>query len=179
MFYPVVAFIRFCAGIWNNYYKAFTRLLQSFHKALTKLLKGFYKVFTRVFTVFFKRVLQCFLQGLRHCVRVAKEIDSKSIGLWPQGLESPRCRSVVFTIFTRLLQCFGQDFIRLLSMLLQRLYKASNCFLPGFYMAFARPWQGVYNMCVARFLRGVDKSACSVAATYKPPMLVPRAQTPA
>ena len=28
----------------------------------------------------------------RHCVRVAKEMDSKSIGLWPQGFESPRCR---------------------------------------------------------------------------------------
>jgi hypothetical protein len=36
----------------------------------------------------------------KDCVRVAKEIDSKSIGLWhsksiglwPQGLESPRCR---------------------------------------------------------------------------------------
>ena len=28
----------------------------------------------------------------RHCVRVAKEMDSKSIGLWPQGLEFPRCR---------------------------------------------------------------------------------------
>ena len=30
---------------------------------------------------------------VRHCVRVAKEMDSKSIGLCPQGLESPRCRS--------------------------------------------------------------------------------------
>ena len=29
----------------------------------------------------------------RHCLRVAKEMDSKSIGLCPQGLESPRCRS--------------------------------------------------------------------------------------
>ena len=28
----------------------------------------------------------------RHCVRVAKEMDSKSIGLCPQGFESPRCR---------------------------------------------------------------------------------------
>ena len=31
-------------------------------------------------------------ESLRHCVRVAKEMDSKSIGLWPQGFESPRCR---------------------------------------------------------------------------------------
>ena len=29
---------------------------------------------------------------LRHFVRVAKEMDWKSIGLCPQGLESPRCR---------------------------------------------------------------------------------------
>ena len=28
----------------------------------------------------------------RHCVRVAKEMDSKSIGLCPQGFEFPRCR---------------------------------------------------------------------------------------
>ena len=29
----------------------------------------------------------------RHCVRAVKEMDSKSIGLCPQGFESPRCRS--------------------------------------------------------------------------------------
>ena len=29
----------------------------------------------------------------RQCVRAAKEMDSKSIGLCPQGVESPRCRS--------------------------------------------------------------------------------------
>ena len=28
----------------------------------------------------------------RHCVRAVKEMDSKSIGLCPQGFESPRCR---------------------------------------------------------------------------------------
>jgi hypothetical protein len=28
----------------------------------------------------------------RHCVRVVKELDSKSNGLCPQGFESPRCR---------------------------------------------------------------------------------------
>ena len=28
----------------------------------------------------------------RHCVRASKEMDSKSIGLCPQGFESPRCR---------------------------------------------------------------------------------------
>ena len=28
----------------------------------------------------------------RQCVRAAKEMDSKSIGLCPQGFESPRCR---------------------------------------------------------------------------------------
>ena len=28
----------------------------------------------------------------RHCVRAAKEMESKSIGLCPQALESPRCR---------------------------------------------------------------------------------------
>ena len=181
MFYAVVVFIRSCTRIWNNYYKAFTRLLQSCHKASTKLLKVIYKVFTRAFTaftMFFASVLQCFLQGLRHCVRVAKEMDSKSIGLWPQGLESPRCRCAIFTFFTRLLQCFGQDFTRF-SMLLQGLHKAFNCFLQGFYKAFARPSQGVYNVCVTRFLRGVYKSACSVAAAYKPPMLVPRVRLPA
>ena len=31
-------------------------------------------------------------RGRRHCVRAAKELDSKSNGLCPQGLESPRCR---------------------------------------------------------------------------------------
>ena len=30
---------------------------------------------------------------IRHCVRAVKEMDSKSIGLCPQGFESPRCRS--------------------------------------------------------------------------------------
>ena len=30
----------------------------------------------------------------RQCVRAAKEMDSKSIGLCPQGFESPRCRIV-------------------------------------------------------------------------------------
>ena len=34
-------------------------------------------------------------------------------------------------------------------------------------------------MCVTRLLQGVYKSACSVAATYKPPMLVPRVRLPA
>ena len=29
---------------------------------------------------------------IRHCVRAVKEMDSKSIGLCPQGFESPRCR---------------------------------------------------------------------------------------
>ena len=28
----------------------------------------------------------------RQCVRVVKEMDSKSIGLYPQGFESPQCR---------------------------------------------------------------------------------------
>ena len=32
------------------------------------------------------------LASRRHCVRAAKELDSKSNGLCPQGLESPRCR---------------------------------------------------------------------------------------
>ena len=32
------------------------------------------------------------LQCHRHCVRAVKEMDSKSIGLCPQGFESPRCR---------------------------------------------------------------------------------------
>ena len=31
-------------------------------------------------------------QSQRHCVRVVKEMDSKSIGLCPQGFESPWCR---------------------------------------------------------------------------------------
>ena len=33
------------------------------------------------------------LAATRHCARAAKGMDSKSIGLCPQGLESPRCRS--------------------------------------------------------------------------------------
>ncbi len=36
----------------------------------------------------------------RQCVRAVKEMDSKSIGLCPQGFESPRCR------FVRPLACF-------------------------------------------------------------------------
>ena len=31
----------------------------------------------------------------RHCVRVVKEMDSKPIGLCPQGFESPRCRFIL------------------------------------------------------------------------------------
>ena len=34
----------------------------------------------------------------RHCVRAVKEMDSKSIGLCPQGFESPRCRFHNFAI---------------------------------------------------------------------------------
>ena len=30
----------------------------------------------------------------RHCARAVKGMDSKSIGLCPQGFESPRCRSL-------------------------------------------------------------------------------------
>ena len=30
----------------------------------------------------------------RQCVRAVKEMDPKSIGLCPQGFESPRCRQV-------------------------------------------------------------------------------------
>ena len=32
----------------------------------------------------------------RQCVRAVKEMDSKSIGLCPQGFESPRCRFLSF-----------------------------------------------------------------------------------
>ena len=152
VFYAVVVFIMSCRRIWSNYYKAFTRLLQSCHKASTKLLKVIYKVFTRaftVFTMFFTSVLQCFLQGLSHCFRVAKEMDSKSIGLWPQGLESPRCRCAIFTFFTRLLQGFGQDFTRF-SMLLQGLHKAFNCF----YKAFTRLLQGLHKLFTMCVLQG-------------------------
>ena len=42
------------------------------------------------------------LAVLRHCVRVAKEMDSKYIGLWPQGLASPRCRYEKFSHVCRL-----------------------------------------------------------------------------
>ena len=43
----------------------------------------------------------------RHCVRVAKEMDSKSIGLCPQGFESPRCRlcDPVFFPISTILPC--------------------------------------------------------------------------
>ena len=40
-------------------------------------------------------LVQCLLRlasTTRHCVRAVKEMDSKSIGLCPQGFESPRCR---------------------------------------------------------------------------------------
>ena len=59
-------------------------------------------------------------------------------------------------------------------MLLKRLYKAFHCFtrlLQGFFKAFTR--------CLQCVLQDVFKSACSVAATYKPPMLVPRVRLPA
>ena len=35
---------------------------------------------------------QLALHDSRHCVRVAKEMVSKSVGLCPQGLKSLRCR---------------------------------------------------------------------------------------
>ena len=43
----------------------------------------------------------------RQCVRVAKEMDSKSIGLCPQGFESPRCRlcDPVFFPISTILPC--------------------------------------------------------------------------
>ena len=47
-------------------------------------------------------------QTLRHCVRAVKEMDSKSIGLCPQGFESPRCRLTIWYFFT----CCTQDCVR-------------------------------------------------------------------
>ena len=44
-------------------------------------------------------LVQCLLRlasTTRHCVRAVKEMDSKSIGLCPQGFESPRCRMMCF-----------------------------------------------------------------------------------
>ena len=38
------------------------------------------------------KILRPAPSGPRQCVRAAKEMDSKSIGLCPQGFESPRCR---------------------------------------------------------------------------------------
>ena len=38
------------------------------------------------------------IMTLRHCVRAAKEMDSKSIGLRPQGFESPRCRLCYYLV---------------------------------------------------------------------------------
>ena len=48
-----------------------------------------------------KRACCCvhFLQGVqRQCDRVVKVMDSKSIGLCPQGFKSPRCRNLCCTI---------------------------------------------------------------------------------
>ena len=42
----------------------------------------------------------------RHCVRAVKEMDSKSIGLCPQGFESPRCRFASFGLLARLSVAF-------------------------------------------------------------------------
>ena len=39
------------------------------------------------------------MQLMWQCVRAAKEMDSKSIGLCPQGFESPRCRLCSFKRF--------------------------------------------------------------------------------
>ena len=44
----------------------------------------------------------------RHCVRAAKEMDSKSIGLCPQGFESPRCR--YYNIASALSSVISPDF---------------------------------------------------------------------
>ena len=38
------------------------------------------------------------IMTLRHCVRAAQEMDSKSIGLCPQGFESPRCRLCYYLV---------------------------------------------------------------------------------
>ena len=38
--------------------------------------------------------VQPIVRAQRQCVRAAKEMDPKSIGLCPQGFESPRCRQV-------------------------------------------------------------------------------------
>jgi hypothetical protein len=97
------------AIFYEVFYNDLKQLSQGFHEAARKLSQGVYKAFKRLLQGFHTCLYRCFLQGLRHCVRVVKEMDSKSTCLWPQGLESPRCRSAVCTFFTRLLQCFGQD----------------------------------------------------------------------
>ena len=71
------------------------QLSQGFHAAARQLSQGVYKAFKRLLQGFHTCLYSVFLQGLRHCFWVAKEMDSKSIGLWPRGLESPRCRSAV------------------------------------------------------------------------------------
>jgi hypothetical protein len=80
---------------------------------------------------------------------------------------------------------FSEGFYNVLARILQgfsMLYKDCTRLSIVFYKAFTRLLQGlhkVFTMCVTRFLRGVYKSVCSVAATYKPPMLVPRVRLPA
>ena len=44
----------------------------------------------------------------RQCVRAAKEMDSKSIGLCPQGFESPRCRLITTSAVRALLNCWSR-----------------------------------------------------------------------
>ena len=41
------------------------------------------------------RMLSVCVLRTRHCVRAVKEMDSKSIGLCPQGFESPQCRFAI------------------------------------------------------------------------------------
>ena len=49
---------------------------------------------------------------LRQCVRVVKEMDSKSIGLCPQGFESPRCRPLCIAVRVALRGWLWQHIVR-------------------------------------------------------------------
>ena len=50
-------------------------------------------------------------QDMRHCVRVVKEIDQKSIGFIPRRFESCQCRKYSFYLFIHILHTHTTQFI--------------------------------------------------------------------
>ena len=117
--------------------RCFTRLLYSVcvmrnRKGYCTALRGFYKAVTQLSQGVYKVFEGC-LQGFHTFFS--------------------QCFYKALTMsFTRFLHCFGKDFTRFFNVF-TRIVQGFQLFLIGFYKAFARPPQGVYNVCYKVFTR--------------------------